>query len=280
MITLLSGAWRNDLAGLAASAEQSLLIAAPYIKEREAAWLCSQLRSGLSVTTMTNVNVEAIGSATLDVAALRRLSSVSPLARLISLPTLHAKVFVADDHAAIVTSGNLTSSALDHNVEYGVLLQDHHQVKRIRGDMLNFAHLGSEVSPTVLGRIGRLERKLRETRSRAIEEGVFAARRELADAIQQARPIFVATQVGTRTKSAVFSEAVQYVLARGPLPTGAIHEQVKSLLPDLCDDAITLVINGERFGKAWKHDVRNAQQFLVRRGAISLDKPTGLWSLI
>jgi hypothetical protein len=37
-------------------------------------------------------------------------------------------------------------------------------------------------------------------------------------------------------------------------------------LPDLCDDSVELVIHCERFGKAWKHHVRNAQQNLKRGG--------------
>jgi len=42
-------------------------------------------------------------------------------------------------------------------------------------------------------------------------------------------------------------------------------------LPDLCDDDVELVINGEHFGKKWKHQVRNAQQALKRVGRISFD---------
>jgi hypothetical protein len=31
------------------------------------------------------------------------------------------------------------------------------------------------------------------------------------------------------------------------------------------------VIDGQRFGKRWKHDVRNAQQYLKRQGIIVFD---------
>jgi hypothetical protein len=41
-------------------------------------------------------------------------------------------------------------------------------------------------------------------------------------------------------------------------------------LPDLCDDAVELLINGQRFGKRWKHAVRNAQQYLKRSGKIAV----------
>ena len=63
------------------------------------------------------------------------------------------------------------------------------------------------------------------------------------------------------------------------MPTTAIHEQVKTLLPDLCDDSMPLIVNGQPYGTAWKRDVRHAQLTLKRKGAISLDKNTGLWAL-
>ena len=37
---------------------------------------------------------------------------------------LHAKAVVVDDEAVLVTSANLTGSALDHNIEIGLLARD------------------------------------------------------------------------------------------------------------------------------------------------------------
>lgn len=280
MIKLLSGAWRDDLAEVVTSAEHSMLVAAPYIKEREAVWLCERMRPSLGVTTLTNVNVEAISSAALDVAALRYLSKASPQARLIALPALHAKVFVADDKAAIVTSGNLTSSALDHNIEYGVMLSGDDLVPNILRDMTSFAKLGSEVPPSTLDEMQLLEHKLREAKAKTDDEALPTAKRKLAELMRQAHSIFIAAQVGHRSKHAVFCEAVQFVLTKGPLGTATIHEQVKTLLPDLCDDAIPLIIKGEPYeNKAWQHNVRVAQLSLRRKGILALDKESGLWSL-
>ena len=78
---------------------------------------------------------------------------VSPLARLVALSNLHAKVFVADETAAIVTSGNLTRSALDRNLEYGVLLREPDLVRAVRGHMLSFERLGSQVDATTLAEL-------------------------------------------------------------------------------------------------------------------------------
>ena len=54
------------------------------------------------------------------------------------------------------------------------------------------------------------------------------------------------------------------------MSTRELHEKLKELLPELCDDRMELVINGQHFGKKWKHIVRNAQVFLRRKGAIHL----------
>jgi hypothetical protein len=69
----------------------------------------------------------------------------------------------------------------------------------------------------------------------------------------------------------VFSEVILYLLSKGPLPTVQMHPLIQRLLPDLCDDTVELVINGQPFGKKWKHHVRNAQQSLKRQGVIQFD---------
>jgi len=76
----------------------------------------------------------------------------------------------------------------------------------------------------------------------------------------------------------LFAEAIIYVLSQGPIPTEQLYPKVQTLLPDLCDDEIELVINGRRFGKRWKHAVRNAQQYLKRSGQIEFDGAQ--WSLV
>lgn len=62
------------------------------------------------------------------------------------------------------------------------------------------------------------------------------------------------------------------------MSTEALHARIKDIHPDICDDSINRVINGQRFGRLWKHHVRNAQQFLKRRGEIMLQN--GRWQLV
>jgi hypothetical protein len=63
------------------------------------------------------------------------------------------------------------------------------------------------------------------------------------------------------------------------MSTVHINQAIKRIHPhpDLCDDTIDRVIDGQHFGKKWKHAVRTAQAFLRRRGDIQ--REGGKWHL-
>ncbi len=281
MVTLLGQGWRAELRELVISARESVMVVAPYIKSAEAAWLCELLDGNADVITLSNIEAGAVSAATLDLQALIHLSSATPDSRLFALPSLHAKVFLADTSAAIVTSGNLTRSGLDSNLEYGVLMRDRAVVQRVRAHMIGYARLGSAVAPEHLARLLPVERELREERARLEATPNPEAKARLDDLLWQAQTSFIDMQVGNRSANTVFSEAVLHVLAGGAsLTTGEIHERVRALLPELCDDTVDRVINGRRFGKRWKHSVRNAQQSLKEQGRISYTPESRLWSIV
>lgn len=280
MIRVLTRSWREDLAGVAGAARRSLLVAAPYIKDDEAAWLCGQLRPGVAVLTLANLDTDAVSSAALDVAALGRLAEASPASRLVALPSLHAKVYIADETAAIVTSGNLTRAALDRNIECGVLLDEPDPVRALRAEMQSFTHLGSELDAEALRDLAPIEAELRRTRAGAEAAGSPEARREFRRVLRSARREFVAAPIGERSVPAMFADAVRFVLARGPLRQPDINEGVRALLPDLCRDDEQLIIKGEPYNSsAWKRRVRHAGQSLRARGEAWYDPATRLWGL-
>ena len=176
MVRLLGRGWRDDLGGLVAAASRDVLVAAPYIKSAEAAWLCDQLRPGVNVLTLANIDANSLRTSSLDLAALRRLAGVSPASRVVSLSHLHAKVFVADEVGAIVTSGNLTRSGLDRNLEYGVLFDEPALIGTVRRDMLLQVRLqggmsmrvGSPNSPRLKRNYARSTRTLKRAPSPAL----------------------------------------------------------------------------------------------------------------
>ena len=279
MTRLLGPAWRGDLATTIRNARDSVLLAAPFVKHDIAEWLREQIRADVRLTVLTRIRADAIASAALDITALLLLAETAQSARVVALPNLHAKVFVADESAAIVTSGNLTRAGLDTNIECGVLLRQSRLVAGVRDQMRSFARLGSQVSAEDLADLVPLEEELRRAEAQSRNAVEPEARRQLARITDQAKPRLVGTQVGNRSANAVFSEAIRFVLTSGPRTTAALGAEVSELLPDLCDDGEELVINGERYGKAWKHSLRNAQQHLKRRGVAVYDPGTRLWAL-
>ena len=279
MVKLLSRAWRDELACVASSANQSVLVVAPFIKYAEASWFCNLLRPGVEVITLSNLDPSAVGAGSLDLNALRCLAEASISSRLVALSNLHAKVFVADETAAIVTSGNLTKSALDSNFEYGVLFREASVVTDIRNDMLSFARLGSELDVETIAELVPLETELRQVYAEVVALETPASKLKFTEVLRQAKPAFAATQVGGRSSYAVFGEAIQFVLAQGPQTTKAIQLEVSRLLPALCDETEVFFIKGEPYGKAWKRRFRHVQLDLRRKGILEYDRRTKLWAL-
>ena len=80
-----------------------------------------------------------------------------------------------------------------------------------------------------------------------------------------------------RAPHTIFAQAIRHILESGPASTADLHRAVQKIHSDLCDDSVDRVIDGEHFGKKWKHAVRTAQQHLKERGEIVLENR--LWRL-
>ena len=279
MVQIISRGWRNDLAGIASSARRSVLVVAPFIKYEEADWLCGLLRSGVEVITLANIDAAAVSASALDIAALQRLVEASPTSRLVALSNLHAKVFVADEKAAIVTSGNLTRAGLDSNIECGVLIRQPRLARDLRRKMLAFASLGSPMDTLAIGQFLPLETELREMHAQISHSSTPTAMRRFTALMRDAKRKFAAAQVGERSPHAVFADAIQFILERGPQRTTAIQTETQQLMPDLCDDNDYFDIKGEPFGRTWKRRLRHAQLHLKRRGVIAYDSKNRTWRL-
>ena len=213
--------------------------------------------------------------------ALSLLSEASPGSSVYALPSLHAKVYVADDKSAIVTSGNLTHAGLDTNLEYGVAIREPILARQIHDDMRAYQRLGAPISRDTVVSLLELEKDIRKAKASLVDSATHASKQRFQDVLEQTESALASMQVGDRSKNAVFSEAVLYVLADGrSRPTPDIQQAVKHLLPDLCQDDKDRVINGRHFGKPWKHDVRNAQQSLKGQGRVSYDSESQTWSLV
>jgi len=275
MIELLTSPLRPRLRELLASVHEDLLIASPFIKTSEAEWACRVIQghaaSPLRLTVLTDVRSESVLSGALDLGALQTLAKSVPETHIVNLPQLHAKVYVADDAAAIVTSANLTAAGLDSNYEYGIALRDPSVVSQVRRDLQAYARIGNRLALEVLEGLTAIGRELAAEYQELQRSTKAGLRQRFTRKLREANHEFLRAQVGSRSANSLFSEAIVYVLSHGPLTTRDLHPTVQRLLPDLCDDTVELIINGERFGKRWKHAVRNAQQSLKGSGVVTFD---------
>jgi hypothetical protein len=280
MVELYKSPWRDDFERALRSVRHRLMIVAPYITKREAEMVRRKLKeqkNEVSVRTLTSLNVESVLAGALNVEALDVLANVSASSEVVTLPRLHAKIYVFDESSAVVGSANLTTSALDSNFEYGVALTNPSLVQQVIADVGAYARLGSEVRKENIAELSATVGDLVTEHHRRQRSASKEAEEAFRNALDNADRTFSETLVGERSAQETFSEAVLYVLSDGPAATRAIHPKVQQLLPDLCDDDEELVINGDRFGKSWKHQVRNAQQSLKRKGLIDLTD--GKWHL-
>jgi phosphatidylserine/phosphatidylglycerophosphate/cardiolipin synthase-like enzyme len=267
---------RAALTEVVQSASEELVIAAPYIKQVEANWVCDQLNENRSVRhcrlrVLTDIRSDSILTGFLDLDALELFHKRHAHTQVVSLPRLHAKVYIADTCRALVTSANLTPAGLDHNFEYGVCLEDSALVRKVKSDLEAYAHLGNVLSNMELQSLLGVAQKLKNEYERLTKSTSHKLKADFNRTLHQAQTQFLSAQVGKRSAQSLFAEAILYALAQGPLTTEQLHPKVQTLLPDLCDDGVELIINGQRFGKRWKHGVRNAQQYLKRSGKIAVD---------
>jgi phosphatidylserine/phosphatidylglycerophosphate/cardiolipin synthase-like enzyme len=283
MIEFYPSPWRHQFERALDGVRDQLIIATPFIKKSEAEYVCNRLLSGESskkpyVRVITDLRTESVLGGSLDMDALKIFQNQMSDSEIITLPHLHAKVYIFDTSLAVVGSANLTRSGLDSNYEYSVGIREPILVNRIKTDIDAYARIGNILHPSEVEELSQVAEEISAEYRNVQRSAAASAKRQFDERLKSANVRFAEALVGTRSAHGLFSEAILYVLSHGPLPTRHLHPQVQQLLPDLCDDSAELIISGKRFGKAWKHHVRNAQQNLKRRGLIALDDD--LWHLV
>lgn len=282
-VTVLTRSWKDMLADVFQRAEDELVISSPYITDTGARWLLNHVsedfRASGRLHILTDLSPMNVCQGATEPRALVSLAELTAQTRIVHLPRVHAKAYVADSSCAIVTSGNLTRGGLEQNYECGLRISDPTHVDRVRRSVLEYANLGGIVDERCLMAYCRISDKMgkawkdreRATRRRATHE--FDA------SLQEAQDELIRSRLAGGTVHAVFARTVLYLLRlHGVLGTERLHALIEGIHPDLCDNTVERVIDGQRYGKKWKHAVRNAQQHLKRRGLIEL--VDGVWRLV
>lgn len=279
---LISREGRDTLDRVLDAADQCLLICSPFITSVEMTRVIEKLReksnfASMSVDLITDLRPDSILGGSLHIQALLDLFDAGCKAKVVALARVHAKVYLADTSSAWVTSANLTTSGLDHNLEYGVFVDEPAKAANILRDMEDYAQLGSITTQPQIQNYATVVETLRQDylAYRKTSESKF--RRKFREQLEAASVEAIRLQIGTRSAHAVFSDALIFLLRSGPMTTAEIHPKVQALLPELCDDQRDRVIDGRHFGKLWKHHVRTAQQHLKRAGIVEYHN--GIWQL-
>ena len=267
-IQLVRSPWQHQLIELAESVRDRLIVVAPYVTGDALFAVFDALKhlDRTKVSLTTTLSSDSVAHGSLDIACLSKAYDILPKFRLNHVPRLHAKIYIADDSNAIVTSGNLTISSLLHNNEYGVRITESDLVREITRDVDTYASLGSIVSRSIVERLATIAPRLPKVPSpRQDSTGEL-----LADSAQREFDDIVLAARGDRgePRTRIFGRTLLHILRGGAMRTPDIHAMMKDIHPDLCDDNIERMINGVSFGKRWKHDVRNAQLTLRRQGRI------------
>lgn len=223
MTHLLRSPWSGSFDGLLAIASDSLVLCAPYIGRgpcaRVVRRLCQPESRNFSLTVLTDLSRDNILRGVTDVGALAEITRVHPTAVVRFLPSLHAKVYVADESQAIVTSGNLTDSGLCRNFEYGVVFTDSASVRAVKHDVLQYASLGSLIDQEQLDSLTTVVSELREMQQAAERSIRSRLRRAFERRLREMDDKLLQVRAAGRTGHAVFADTIVHLLRMQPMTT-------------------------------------------------------------
>lgn len=278
----LSFPWKDEFIDIIRRTKEELFISSPFINIEGIKILlnCFQNKSSINISLLTSLTAQNIINKSTEPSALLELYKLFDQVRISSLGKLHAKVYIVDNEIGIITSANLTSGGLINNFEYGILIEDKNVISAIKKDMLEYFFLGNIFDKILLEKINKESEKLYKIK---YETNNLIKDTKLAQLLKKDTETIdselLKNRIKSRTINAIFSDTITYILKkRGSLSTSKLHPLIQSIHPDICDDSIDRVIEGQHFGKKWKHSVRRAQQSLKDKGLIYLKD--GKWCLI
>jgi len=235
------------------------------------------VQSSLHVRVVTDVSVDNLVHGSTDVAALIRLMETVKNATVTYLPRIHAKVYISEENFALITSANFTEGGVFSNLEYGVTVEDTALVRTIRFDIEQYANLGGRLTLQRLMHLNNRAIELKEL----LEDEQRSIRAKLQPASEpirrDAENNLLISRIDGRSIYGVFRDTILYLLASRSMSTIELEKRIQQIHPDLCDDTLDRVIEGQHFGKLWKHQVRTAQQHLKKVHLITYDKTRRLW---
>ena len=272
--------WTNAFDALVEQVSKSLLICSPFVGrgpcERIALNLQRRNAVNIPIMLLTDLSIDNMLSGGTDVGAIAGLCDALPRTEIRFLPNLHAKVYIADERFAVVTSANLTEAGLYRNHEYGIYIDEIEMVKQVTADIKQYASLGSPVDLLQLRQFERIVNETKEIKLKAEKQFKTNLRKEFEKKMQAANEEVLRVRAESLSQHSAFADTVLFLLKQGPKDTKTLYTAVQSIHPDLCDDSIKLVIKGEVWDQErWHHQVREAVLSLRRKGRIGQEGSKG-----
>ena len=273
-VRTLSSPWDAAFSELVETATSDLLLLSPYISRRPLDALLTIISrrdrlATIHLRVVTDLSATSLAAETIDVAGLQRVLKEIPHACVTHLPKLHAKVYIADRHLAVVTSGNLTEGGLNRNYEFGLRIHDSALVTEIKDEAQSYAQLGGDVSREALADIKTTADTLVALRKRAERDVNQSLKQALKTQSRLAELKLLRVRAQGKTTHGILADTLLYLLRSGSRATVDLHRMVQRIHPDICDDSVDRVIDGVHFGKKWKHYVRTAQQHLKKKALVA-----------
>jgi len=123
---------QNDaLRKIFSTANNTILVVVPFIKESAINNIIDMIHSNVELTVLTNWSYNSLKTNSTDITALKIFKENFQNIKVYLNTTLHAKVYIADNKLAFITSANLTVSGLANNVECGVLINDKDNIEAL-----------------------------------------------------------------------------------------------------------------------------------------------------
>ncbi len=256
------------------------LICSPYITSEPIKTLVRTINKKkskkINISILTDISFQNLVQKGVDISALLYLFKTHHNISITYLPKLHAKVYIANKSSAIVSSANFTYSGANINFEYGFRTTDLVTVKKIDDDIKAYKKLGANISKKEIQIINKQVKDIRKTIQKEQNNIKATIRLHSIEQQQEIENNLIRTRVKNVSQNSIFSDTLLYLLSQNPATTQELHQQISNIHPDLCNNE-DRVIDGEHFGKLWKHHVRNAQQYLKKSNLISYNSKTKLW---
>ena len=166
MIQILQSPWASTFESLLHDTKLSLLISSPFISYKSCKRIIdcknlSVLKNDIAFELITDFSLNNIVSGVTSIDACRLLMNFFSKLSIRFLPSLHAKVYVFDSRAAVVTSGNLTEGGLVNNFEMGAVFHQADQVKSIKTFTSQYGELGTRIDCGDLDKLASIAKRIK-----------------------------------------------------------------------------------------------------------------------